>query len=325
MAALSAREEAQLLAWRADEEARWRERLKAREADILACSSREWRALEAKRADALTKQKRIISAIESELKRRLHEMERRQSELRQAEEELASRREAYELHAQRQAGQLQVEGEREAAQLRAELTAAQTKLAVSEGRASFFTERLKAVEAQEARQEEQAAQSREAQTIASAQAISLRAEAEELKGSIERHRRECSEASSTAEERKHQALSARRHLAQFKSSTLAKEQARMRQLLRQQQQQQLAAQQQLRSPPAAQFEARTQVQPPPRQAETFAGPPAGAVRSTGAEVERLRLTRDGLLKSGVYGEDDRVPVMLAEKISRLTRSALTGT
>ena len=40
----------------------------------------------------------------------------------------------------------------------------------------------------------------------------------------------------------------------------------------------------------------------------------------GADIERLRRTRDNLLKSGMYRADDRVPALLAEKMRSLMQT-----
>jgi len=223
--------EAALLQWRGREEARWRSALKRREEELLATLSREWAKREAARDGALGGQRRVLGAVEAELKGRLAEVAETQRSLRAAEAELAARSAAVEQKAAYDAAALQSAALREQTRLQGEVGASQAALAQSQTKVAMLEERLVSADAREARHDEQAVALRDATAGSAARALALQAEVSRQGALLHELRATYAAAVASAEQRKQQALSAHRELQRLQAEVQAREEARLREAL----------------------------------------------------------------------------------------------
>ena len=228
--------------------------------ELLAGLSHEWRAREARREEALGKQRRALAALDAELRAKLAEISAEQKRLREAEAELAVRAVAIEQHSEREQAKLEMAVAREHAELSSELAAAKAALKEAQARAPHppfsppphhhhhhnrhrlptqaraetVGERLVAAEAAEMRHVEESALFRDAQNAATARALALQAEVGRLDAALKSERSGAEQAIKSSEERKQQALTAHRELAKLRAHVAAAEEGRLREALQSQ-------------------------------------------------------------------------------------------
>ena len=225
--------------------------------ELLAGLSHEWRAREARREEALGKQRRALTALDAELRGKLAEISAEQKRLREAEAELAVRAVAIEQHSEREQAKLEMAVAREHAELTSELAAARAALKEAQARAprppfqpphhhhhhrqlptqaraETVGERLVAAEAAEMRHVEESALFRDAQNAATARALALQAEVGRLDAALKSERSGAEQAIKSSEERKQQALTAHRELAKLRAHVAAAEEGRLREALQSQ-------------------------------------------------------------------------------------------
>lgn len=340
--------EAALLKWRQREEMRWRSALKRREEELLSELSREWAAREAQREQALGQQRRVLAAVEAELKLKLAEVTDQQKLLRAAEGELVARGAAIEQKAAFDQATLQSAALHEQARMQGELAASRATLGQAQAKVAMLEERLVAAEAREQRHDEAAIKMGEATAQSAAKALTLQAEVARLGAMLQELRGKHDAAVSAAEQRKQQALSAHRELHRVHEGARAREEQRLREQIvaerHAHEQLQLRAQadhEHLALVAEATELRRLQLQLQQIEAEHLGGGgtrsrekagcrPAGvSLERAGAaedgkedpvcsEVARLQGMCDDFVRSGMYAQGDRVLLLLQQRIGQLT-------
>lgn len=342
--------EAALLKWRQREEMRWRSALKRREEELLSELSREWAAREAQREQALGQQRRVLAAVEAELKLKLAEVTDQQKLLRAAEGELVARGAAIEQKAAFDQATLQSAALHEQARMQGELAASRATLGQAQAKVAMLEERLVAAEAREQRHDEAAIKMGEATAQSAAKALTLQAEVARLWAMLQELRGKHDAAVSAAEQRKQQALSAHRELHRVHEGARAREEQRLREQIvaerHAHEQLQLRAQadhEHLALAAEATELRRLQLQLQQIEAEHSGGggtrprekagcrpagvslERAGAAEAedgkedpVGSEVARLQGMCDDFVRSGMYAQGDRVLLLLQQRIGQLT-------
>ena len=345
--------EGALLKWRRKEEARWRAALQARQEEQLSLLAREWKVREQKHEQAMLKQRRALLSAEAELKQKLNEVAAQAQHLEQGEHELQLKAAAHEEARRADAAKQAASASREHLRFQAELANARAAQQQAEAREAALAEQLAAAQAREARHEEKEATWRDAHTEGAARSLALQAEVARLGVEAERLQHERGEAAAHAEQRKQQALQAHRELQALRADVTAAQERRLQDELAEERNRN--AQLQLRreaegAHAALQSEAaelrqlRAQLQrleaappsphsPPPQPEATPPRPTpppaalpqpqpqvaaaAAGVTSAVDQIARLQAMHDDFISSGLYGANDRVVVLLQQRIAAL--------